>query len=167
MTAVADQKQGSSSSDGLTGTCKQDQSGRFPTKSACSGVCTAQPTPAPCQVPRNCGQHNNSVVCEHVFTGCEFVCGKGSDPATFGCCATPISSMMYATSAWTTRASRCLHCRHLSRRNISASPRPTTTALSQVAALFPRRKIARTLASSPRARAHDRGYIGHHEAQRV
>jgi hypothetical protein len=30
MTAVADQKQGSSSSDGLTGTCKQGQSGRFP-----------------------------------------------------------------------------------------------------------------------------------------
>jgi hypothetical protein len=74
------------SCDGLTGTCKQDQSGHFPTKSACSGVCTAQPTPAPCQVPRNCGQHNNSVVCGHVFTGCEFVCGKGSDPATVGCC---------------------------------------------------------------------------------
>jgi hypothetical protein len=74
------------SCDVLTGTCKQDQSGSFPSKQACSSGCTAQPTPAPCQVPRNCGQYNNSVVCGHTFTGCEFVCGKGSDPATVGCC---------------------------------------------------------------------------------
>jgi hypothetical protein len=40
----------------------------------------------PCQVPRNCGQHNNTVVCGHKFTGCEFVCGKGSDPGNIGCC---------------------------------------------------------------------------------
>jgi predicted outer membrane repeat protein len=62
------------SCDGLTGTCKQDQSGHFPTKSACSGVCTAQPTPAPCQVPRNCGDKNGTTVCGHTFTGCEFTC---------------------------------------------------------------------------------------------
>jgi hypothetical protein len=72
--------------DALTGTCKQDQSGSFPSKQACKGGCTATPTPAPCQVPRNCGQYNNSIVCGHTFTGCEFVCGKGSDPATVGCC---------------------------------------------------------------------------------
>ena len=47
---------------------------------------TVAPAPAPCQVPRNCGQHNNSVVCGHKFTGCEFVCGKGSDPYNVGCC---------------------------------------------------------------------------------
>jgi predicted outer membrane repeat protein len=74
------------SCDGLTGICKQDQSGVFPSKQACSAGCTATPTPAPCQVPRNCGQYNNSVVCGHTFTGCEFVCGKGSDPANVGCC---------------------------------------------------------------------------------
>jgi hypothetical protein len=62
------------SCDGLTGTCKEDQSGHFPTKSACSGVCTAQPTPAPCQVPRNCGEKNGTTVCGHTFTGCEFTC---------------------------------------------------------------------------------------------
>jgi hypothetical protein len=62
------------SCDGLTGTCKEDQSGHFPTKSACSGVCTAQPTPAPCQVPRNCGEKNDTTVCGHTFTGCEFTC---------------------------------------------------------------------------------------------
>jgi hypothetical protein len=53
---------------------------------AVSIASTAAPAPAPCQVPRNCGQHNNSVVCGHKFTGCEFVCGKGSDPAYVGCC---------------------------------------------------------------------------------
>jgi hypothetical protein len=74
------------SCDGLTGICRPDQSGVFPSKQACSSGCTAQPTPAPCQVPRNCGQHNNSVVCGHTFTGCEFVCGKGSDPYNVGCC---------------------------------------------------------------------------------
>jgi hypothetical protein len=47
---------------------------------------TAVSTPAPCQVPRNCGQHNNTVVCGHKFTGCEFVCGKESDPRNVGCC---------------------------------------------------------------------------------
>jgi hypothetical protein len=62
------------SCDGLTGTCKEDPSGHFPTKSACSGVCTAQPTPAPCQVPRNCGEKNGTTVCGHTFTGCEFTC---------------------------------------------------------------------------------------------
>jgi hypothetical protein len=74
------------SCDTLTGTCKQDKSGSFPSKQACTGGCTAAPTPAPCQVPRNCGQHNNSVVCGHTFTGCEFVCGKESDPRNVGCC---------------------------------------------------------------------------------
>jgi hypothetical protein len=75
------------SCDGLTGSCKPDQSGVFPSKQACTDAgCTARPTPAPCQVPRNCGQHNNSVVCGHTFTGCEFVCGKGSDPGNVGCC---------------------------------------------------------------------------------
>jgi hypothetical protein len=74
------------SCDSLTGICKSDKSGVFPSKQACSSGCTAQPTPAPCQVPRNCGQHNNSVVCGHTFTGCEFVCGKGSDPLPVGCC---------------------------------------------------------------------------------
>jgi hypothetical protein len=72
--------------DTLTGICKQDASGSFPSKAGCSAGCKAQPTPAPCQVPRNCGQHNNSVVCGHTFTGCEFVCGKGSDPGNVGCC---------------------------------------------------------------------------------
>jgi hypothetical protein len=74
------------SCDSLTGICKSDKSGVFPSKQACSSGCTAQPTPAPCQVPRNCGQHNTSVVCGHTFTGCEFVCGNGSDPGTVGCC---------------------------------------------------------------------------------
>jgi hypothetical protein len=74
------------SCDSPTGICKSDKSGAFPSKQACSSGCTAQPTPAPCQVPRNCGQHNNSVVCGHIFTGCEFVCGKGSDPLPVGCC---------------------------------------------------------------------------------
>jgi hypothetical protein len=49
-------------------------------------IVSAAATPAPCQVPRNCGQHNNSVVCGYKFTGCEFVCGKGSDPGNVGCC---------------------------------------------------------------------------------
>jgi hypothetical protein len=43
------------SCDSLTGICKSDKSGAFPSKQACSSGCTAQPTPAPCQVPRNCG----------------------------------------------------------------------------------------------------------------
>jgi hypothetical protein len=79
------------SCNALIGTCKQDKSGSFNSKQACTDAgCTATPTPAPCQVPRNCGQYNNSVVCGHTFTGCEFVCGKGSDPAYVGCCHTNI-----------------------------------------------------------------------------
>jgi hypothetical protein len=62
------------SCDDLTGICKQDQSGSFPSKQACSAGCTARPTPAPCQVPRNCGDKNGTTVCGHTFTGCEFTC---------------------------------------------------------------------------------------------
>jgi hypothetical protein len=47
-------------------------------KRACSAP---TPSPTPCQVPRNCGTHNNSVVCGHKFTGCEFTCDY--------CCGTP------------------------------------------------------------------------------
>jgi hypothetical protein len=74
------------SCDGLTGTCKEDQSGHFPTKSACSGVCTAQPTPAPCQVPRNCGDKNGTTVCGHTFTGCEFTCPFCCNPYYIAAC---------------------------------------------------------------------------------
>jgi hypothetical protein len=69
------------SCDALTGTCKQDQSGSFPSKLACTGGCTATPTPAPCQVPRNCGLKTGTTVCGHKFTGCEFTCDY--------CCGTP------------------------------------------------------------------------------
>jgi hypothetical protein len=44
-------------------------------------ILNAAPVPAPCQVPRNCGTHNNSLVCGHKFTGCEFTCEF--------CCGTP------------------------------------------------------------------------------
>jgi predicted outer membrane repeat protein len=62
------------SCDGLTGICRPDQSGVYPSKQACSSGCTAQPTPAPCQVPRNCGDKNKTTVCGHTFKGCEFTC---------------------------------------------------------------------------------------------
>jgi hypothetical protein len=39
-----------------------------------SSTSAAGPVPAQCQVPQNCGQYNNSTVCGHKFTGCEFVC---------------------------------------------------------------------------------------------
>ena len=73
---------------------------------------TVAPAPAPCQVPRNCGQHNNSVVCGHKFTGCEFVCGKGSDPYNVGCCHANIKTddTVHATRAWISSANLLLRC---------------------------------------------------------
>jgi hypothetical protein len=48
-------------------------------------ACTAPtPSPTPCQVPRNCGQHNNTVVCGHKFTGCEFTCAFCCEPYYVG-----------------------------------------------------------------------------------
>jgi hypothetical protein len=47
---------------------------------------SAAPVPEPCQVPRNCGDHNNSVVCGHKFTGCEFTCDFCCSPPGLGNC---------------------------------------------------------------------------------
>jgi hypothetical protein len=84
------------SCDVLIGTCKQDQSGNFNSKQVCADTgCTATPTPAPCQVPRNCGDMNGTTVCGYKFTGCEFTCdfcckpyytGINCDPCTEAKC---------------------------------------------------------------------------------
>jgi hypothetical protein len=100
------------SCDGLTGTCKEDQSGHFPTKLACSGVCTAQPTPAPCQVPRNCGLKNGTTVCGHKFTGCEFTCDY--------CCGTPAAH------------AACDGCTEYACKPVPPLPPPVTTKYSCV-----------------------------------
>jgi hypothetical protein len=68
------------SCDALTGSCNLDQDGSFPSKQACSSGCTATPTPAPCQVPRNCGDLNDTTVCGYKFKGCEFTCDFCCEP---------------------------------------------------------------------------------------
>jgi hypothetical protein len=129
------------SCDALTGTCKQDQSGSFPSKQACT---QADAPPHQLLIRAKCRATVGS------RTGQPFVDTSSLDVSSLVTIAAGrTQAKPRATAILSTSASQCRRYHHPSRQNTFASLRPTATALSRAAGPFPRRRSAKRIV--PRA----------------